>query len=188
MTNHGKMLVDTLLAESFKELAVTQPIEKITIKEITDKAGVIRSTFYNHFQEKYDLLEWIVSKDRMDPVKLLIQNGMSEQAVVIILRNIEQEKEFYMRASRLEGQNSFEEIVKHCITEQLIEILENSIMAPHIPSGWLTKERIAAYHAQSLAFLVISWIQSGMEVSPQEMVAAYNYMIHNSITEIIGDE
>ena len=60
MTNQGKNAVDTLLAESFKELTLKQPIEKITIKEITDKAGVIRPTFYNHFQDKYELLEWII--------------------------------------------------------------------------------------------------------------------------------
>ena len=44
MTGQGKSAIDTLLAESFKELALKQPIEKITIKEITDKAGVIRPT------------------------------------------------------------------------------------------------------------------------------------------------
>ena len=60
MTNQGKNAVDTLLAESFKELTLKQPIEKITIKEITDKAGVIRPTFYNHFQDKYELIEWII--------------------------------------------------------------------------------------------------------------------------------
>ena len=47
--------VDELLTESFKELAKSQPIEKITIREITEKAGVIRPTFYNHFQDKYGL-------------------------------------------------------------------------------------------------------------------------------------
>ena len=42
MTGQGKSAIDTLLAESFKELAKKHPIEKITIKEITDLAGVIR--------------------------------------------------------------------------------------------------------------------------------------------------
>ena len=57
---HNRTNVDRLLAESFKELAAGAPIDKITIKEITDKAGVIRPTFYNHFQDKYELLEWII--------------------------------------------------------------------------------------------------------------------------------
>ena len=60
MPGQTKSTVDILLAESFKELVYKRPIEKITIKEITDKAGVIRPTFYNHFQDKYELLEWII--------------------------------------------------------------------------------------------------------------------------------
>ena len=51
MTGQAKSAVDTLLAEALKELAEKHPIEKITIKEITDRAGVIRPTFYNHFQD-----------------------------------------------------------------------------------------------------------------------------------------
>ena len=66
MTGQGKSAIDTLLAESFKELALKHPIEKITIKEITDKAGVIRPTFYNHFQDKYEIIEYILKKEIKD--------------------------------------------------------------------------------------------------------------------------
>ena len=66
MANQGKREIDQLLADSFKELACQNPIEKITIKEITDRAGVIRTTFYNHFQDKYEMLELIISKQILD--------------------------------------------------------------------------------------------------------------------------
>lgn len=59
MAIQGKTDIDQLLAKSLKEIAVRRPVEKITIKEITDKAGVIRPTFYNHFQDKFELIEWI---------------------------------------------------------------------------------------------------------------------------------
>ena len=81
MTGQGKSAIDTLLAESFKELALKHPIEKITIKEITDKAGVIRPTFYNHFQDKYELLEWIIDTQLIAPAEPLIQNGMVNEAL-----------------------------------------------------------------------------------------------------------
>ena len=84
MTNQGRNEIDKLLAESLKELTIKQPIEKITIKEITDKAGVIRPTFYNHFQDKYELLEWIIRTELLEPVKPLIQNGMIDQALISI--------------------------------------------------------------------------------------------------------
>ena len=47
MTGQGKSAIDTLLAESFKELAKKHPIEKITITDITDLAGVIRPDTQN---------------------------------------------------------------------------------------------------------------------------------------------
>ena len=54
--NKNSHTTDRVLADSLKALVVQKPVEKITIKEITDKAGVIRPTFYNHFQDKYELL------------------------------------------------------------------------------------------------------------------------------------
>ena len=92
MTGQGKCAIDTLLAESFKELAKKHPIEKITIKEITDLAGVIRPTFYNHFQDKYELLEWIITTDLLDPIEPLIQNGMISEGLVLLFTNDDLER------------------------------------------------------------------------------------------------
>ena len=88
MTGQAKSAVDTLLAEALKELAEKHPIEKITIKEITDRAGVIRPTFYNHFQDKYELLEWIIMEDLLKPMIPLIKNGMLDQAWIFLFTSI----------------------------------------------------------------------------------------------------
>ena len=98
-----KETVDLLLAEGFKELACQQPIEKITIKAITDKAGVIRPTFYNHFQDKYELLEWIIRVQVLEPAKPLIAAGMVDEAFILIFTTVQKEKAFYEKAVRLEG-------------------------------------------------------------------------------------
>ena len=62
-----KELTKRLIANSFKELMLQIPFEKITIKMITDHASVIRPTFYNHFHDKYELVEWIVNDEIIDP-------------------------------------------------------------------------------------------------------------------------
>ena len=41
------------------ELYRTKPVEKITVSEITRKAGYNRATFYDYFLDVYDLLEQI---------------------------------------------------------------------------------------------------------------------------------
>ena len=56
-------LTKILLAESFKELLIKGSFDKITIKMITDQAGVIRPTFYNYFQDKYEVMEWLLETE-----------------------------------------------------------------------------------------------------------------------------
>lgn len=184
MTNQGRSAVDTLLAESLKELSVKHPIEKITIKEITDKAGVIRPTFYNHFQDKYELLEWIIMTEILEPIKPLVKNGMVDQALILMFTSIEKEKEFYTKASRLEGQNSFESIVKQCITDTLMEVFGERSEPMKLPFSWLTTQMVAEYYAQSMCYLVMFWIRGGMTVSAREMADVYNYMMKHSLTDL----
>lgn len=187
MTGQGKSAIDTLLAESFKELALKQPIEKITIKEITDKAGVIRPTFYNHFQDKYELLEWIITTELLNPVEPLIQNGMVNEALVLLFTNIENEKEFYTKASKLEGQNSFGSIAQACVEKVLLAVIEHSTAGKQQKYVWLTPERIAKYYAQSMCYVVISWIQTGMTISAKELAEIYNYIIKRSMDDILSE-
>ena len=66
--------VEQMLMQSLKELVLVIPLEKITIKEITDKAQVIRPTFYNHFQDKYEVVERIIKDETLQPIRPLLQN------------------------------------------------------------------------------------------------------------------
>ncbi len=176
---------EIMLAESFKELVLRQPIEKITIKEITEKAGVIRPTFYNHFQDKYELLEWIILTDLLEPIRPLIENKMVSEALLLLFMNIEKEREFYKKVARLEGQNSFESIARECVKEILLEIIEKNSVRKIPKFRWLTPERIAEYYAQSMCSVVIVWIKSGMTISAKELVEIYEYMMEHSIAEIL---
>ena len=79
--------IEKALARSLKKLVISNPFEKITIKQIADGAGVIRVTFYNHFQDKYDLLAWIVRREILDPVRILISNRMYRETLILIFNN-----------------------------------------------------------------------------------------------------
>ena len=46
------------LADAMKSCMKKAPVEKITVKEITEECGVTRQTFYRNFQDKYDLINW----------------------------------------------------------------------------------------------------------------------------------
>lgn len=186
-----KETIDVLLAESFKELACQQPIEKITIKEITDKAGVIRPTFYNHFQDKYELLEWIIKKQILEPVRPLIFAGMTDEGLTLVFTTIQKEREFYEKAVKLEGQNSFGSIVKKCIQETLLEMLMSrqgtAERREKSKYPWLTPENMAEFYAQSMCFVIISWIKRGMDIAPREITDIYNYIMTTPMHEVLED-
>ena len=53
-------LTKRAIQESFKKLLSNQPLDKITVKNITDDCGVNRNTFYYHYSDIYQLLEEII--------------------------------------------------------------------------------------------------------------------------------
>jgi AcrR family transcriptional regulator len=181
----GRGEVDLQLAKSFKALSCKESVEKITIKEITDMAGVIRPTFYNHFQDKYELIEWIIRTELLEPIKPLIRNGMIEEAMFLLFSNIKRDKAFYSHVVKLEGAVTFHSISRKCVGEVLLDAIEEQMTGDHDIYKWLTPELIAGYYAQAMCFAAEDWIKRGMTVPPRELAAAYQYIMTRSMTEVI---
>lgn len=185
MSVQSKNAIDTLLSESFKELATTKAIEKITIKEITDKAGVIRPTFYNHFQDKYELLEWIVEKELIAPMEPQLDRGQLKEAVTEALKKMEREKEFYVKAVKLEGQNSFKEILVQKVTDLILCRLDAERIQQKIVYPWLTSKRTADFFANTVCYAVIEWVEDGMQVPIEDVVNVFVFLMVHSIVDMI---
>lgn len=187
MVNQGKNTTDQALADSLKVLVLTKPVEKITIKEITDRAGVIRPTFYNHFQDKYELVEWIIRTEILTPAFPLIKNGLTNQAVLLVFTSLMREREFYNRLSRMDSPISFEELIVKCMREVLVEIFSEHPRSKNSKFPWMSVDMIAEHYARSMCFAVKSWIRQGMSVSPQEMADMYEYLMSHSMEQAIRE-
>lgn len=179
---HG---VDRRLGESLKELAKKMPFEKITVRQIAEGAGVIRATFYNHFQDKYSLLEWILRTEILDPVALLLEHAMFREAIVLIFANMRKDREFYMRLTYMEGQNSFREVVGLGIRRLLLPVFD--VRGKFLEHVWMRPEFLADYYARSMTFVIIEWIRTGMVVPPEEMAVAYEYMTTRSMADVVRE-
>ena len=57
------------LAQSLKNLLLKKPLNKITINDIADDCGINRMTFYYHFKDKYDLVNWIFYSEFMPVIQ-----------------------------------------------------------------------------------------------------------------------
>ena len=66
------------IVNAFLALRNEKPLEKITIRELTDKASIHKATFYLHYRDIYDLSESLEKEVIND-----ILNGLSDPAMLL---------------------------------------------------------------------------------------------------------
>ena len=179
MARQKKMSTDEMIAASFKEIALTTPVDKITINQIADNAGVIRSTFYNHFEDKYDLIKWCIFHDVIYPASPLIDMGMYEEAFLTMFSCVERNLAFYKAVAKIEKPVPFITVCSECIAEVMLNVLGDA--KSH--SSWLTPKNITRFYGFSLAFMIESWLNGEVEISAKEIGEAYHFIMNKSLSE-----
>lgn len=69
-----RMTTKEIISASFIELAEVHAVKYITVKKISDNCGITTRTFYNHFQDKYELTNWIYDH-QVEEFFQALQNG-----------------------------------------------------------------------------------------------------------------
>ena len=148
-----KNLTYELIAESFKKLVLKKDFKKITVKMIAAESGIMRSTFYNYFQDKYEILEWIVKNEIADKVLFLI------------------DKEMYV------GQNGFEEILSFQASKLFTQVYKSVDF--NYPNKVITLENISQYQSLALVMYIRMWICDNCygDASCDEVCDAYMFML-----------
>jgi AcrR family transcriptional regulator len=73
-----------------------KPFEKITIHEITADCGVARMTFYYHFQDIYDLLDYIIEEKLRASVSRAFTYETWQDDYLAVFHTILEEKDFFL--------------------------------------------------------------------------------------------
>lgn len=59
------------LAAALEELMGEKPFDKIKISDICDRCGMNRKSFYYHFRDNYDLVNWIFDNEFFQEISRL---------------------------------------------------------------------------------------------------------------------
>ena len=57
------------LADAMKKLMVCKSFAKISISDLCEECGLNRKSFYYHFKDIYDLLEWIFTNEVVNKIE-----------------------------------------------------------------------------------------------------------------------
>lgn len=115
------------LAAALKELMLEQSFAKISVADICERCDMNRKSFYYHFKDKYDLVNWIYDTEFIAVAsKSTIDWAFFQDLVDYFYPN----RAFYRKALSITGQNSFSdhfrELLIPVITIRLSELFPSN--------------------------------------------------------------
>ena len=157
-------LTKQALIASFKKLLETEPFDKITISDITNDCGLSRQTFYYHFRDKYDLVNWIYDTEFISVARSR-QYASGWDRIADLCAYFYENRRFYCKVLAIQGQNSFSDHFRELIVPVLEEVLRDI----------LPEKDVLEFHINffSDAFICAleRWLRSKNSVPPEEFIA-----------------
>ncbi len=105
------------LSKALKELMEEQSFEKISVSDICQRCHMNRKSFYYHFKDKYDLANWIFDTEFLEVLRNCSLDVMNPgysfderwDSIETICEYFYENRNFYRKIMKVEGQNSFTE-------------------------------------------------------------------------------
>ena len=167
------------LEQSLKNLLLKKPLSKITISDLTEDCGMNRMTFYYHFKDIYDLVEWSCLTDAKRALDEKKTYDTWQQGFLQILEAVQANKPFVMN-------------VYHCVHREQVEIYLRPLVEDLIlnvvneeAGGLNVRDEDKTFIVQAYSYIFIGimldWIKEDMKENPQEIVERLNKLIKGSI-------
>lgn len=144
---------------SFNELALSQPIDSISVPKIIDEAGVGRSTFYEHFRNTEELLKHAATRMLTPMADAAAADGTLEGVGHVVLHVHENRA---AALGMLRGESGV------AIERRLAELIEERLEANPVPRR-LPPRLLATQCAAAQLALVREWLSSLDPTTPEAL-------------------
>ncbi len=158
-----------LLWEALLSLLEQHPFESISVTEICEQAMVHRVTFYKHFEDKYDLLEYGLQTIKRQLVDELEQGEAShpKSRPLRILEQIAQHPRFYSLLMVEKETHSLTSVMRQQIARDVeIELERAEEKGIQLP---MPAEVMVQFYAGAILTLGGWWLENGMPISREEL-------------------
>lgn len=140
-----------LLEDAFMEAVAEKGFQSVSVKDITERAGVNRATFYAHFSDKYELLDY--------NIRMLFRQELEKRTLNVCTFSVENLRaliitvcEFISTASSHCNPPSpqFESLMETQVKAQIQELVQN----------WI--EKLETHIEPNIAATAASWAIYGL--------------------------
>lgn len=154
-----------MILESFYRLLSQKPFEDIRVESILQDSGVSRSTFYRHFQDKYELMNSYY-QNFFDSLQYDSQKDSWANLIQLTLTFLSQHADYFQQAFKTEGQNTFSEFLYHYCYDFTSRIYLQKINKSQLTP--LEKDLITSICAGNIR-VVINWFDRNLQETPEEL-------------------
>lgn len=168
--NQRIVITKRMLKEGLLRLLKTKTLDKISIVELCNEAGINRTTFYRHYEFPKDVLaEMQVEflEEMMRPLKKPLSETDLEYVFDYFYKNSELVKLFIRYNSASEWTRMFTNLYQNTFSTQFLKTLDPE-----------SQRLFYAYHAGGIYFLLRQWLMDDNKKTPKEVYALILDMIN----------
>lgn len=155
-----------ILAEQLMELLEHKNFKKITVNDICQSAMVSRSTFYLHFEDKYQLFRYCIERE-LSRLESVIREGDIKAATLLTLDMLLEKKNFYYNTLAVETDQELSDIFMAAFCRFFAaQIEERQCAGQKIPGP---VSIVSAFYAGGVTAANIQWIKDNFAISKEEM-------------------
>lgn len=167
------------LEASLKNLLLKKPLDKITISDIAEDCGINRMTFYYHFRDIYDLVEWSCMEDARKALEGKKTHDTWQQGFLQIFEAVRENRPFIMNVYRSVSREHIEAYLYKLTYDLLIGVVEEQAQGLNVPEE--DKQYIAHFYKYGFVGIMLDWINGDMRADPREIVERLAVIVRGSI-------
>lgn len=177
------LYIKTILADAFLELCNEKALKKITISNLQAKTGISRQTFYNHFKDRYDLIQYIYESKII--TDWLLPSPLSTDfcdALFSCLKSDIKYHKFLKQALMMTEQNNLRDFMYEHSKK-----FNRAWHQAYYGEETLPEELIFAsdYHSCAQMYMRIEWILKDFPIPPETMAEHIINMRISSLNEML---
>lgn len=149
-----------MLAESLMKLLARRTLDKITIQDIVDDCGYNRQTFYYHFHDIYDLIDWIFAAQTQELIEKCRACGSLDVGVEAVIAYMRENRRLILNILRsVNGEKLLDNLYRSA-QSIVLSALENHPGVQELSTEY--RELVAEAFKYALAGLLIDWMRAGI--------------------------
>jgi probable dihydroxyacetone kinase regulator len=171
------------LEMSLKNLLLKKPVNKITINDISQDCGVNRATFYYHFKDIYDLIEWSCEEDSRKAAAGNTTYETWEQGFLNIFHAVEENKPFILNVYHHVSQDQIIRYLYRVVYQLIIDVVDECAEGMSVREE--DRKFIADFYKYAFVGILLDWIRQDMNPSPERIVEKLSDMIDGDMVRML---